>query len=144
MSNNLPLNKSLWGGKRALLYNDCHSRVQERKKKSQTEEGEFRCLDKRKLEKCSLAVLTFQSGHIISAHWKSSGGIRFLWKMLIMSKCQQLSGLCTMAAPSPEIRQAGTPAWSWAPCPSVAVGSHILHCPGQSSPFAQLVSFPEL
>lgn len=47
-----------------------------------------------KLEKWGLAVLTFQYQHVIRAHWKFSGGICFLWKMLIMSTSKPLVGLC--------------------------------------------------
>lgn len=67
-----------------------------------------------------LAVLTIQYQHVIRAHWKCSGRIWFLWKMLIMSTSKLLAGLCSMALPSQKGDQARGEL------------CHILHCPGQS------------
>lgn len=75
-------------------------------------------------------MLTFQYQPVIRAHWKFSGRICFLWKMLVMSTLKPLAGLCFMALPSPEMKQGRG-------------FCHILHCPGQSSSFAQLWFFPE-
>lgn len=88
-----------------------------------------------------VAVLAFQCGHIIKAHGEFSGEICFLWKIGRNVKLNNWLDCVLWQQPPQTSGKRGKSAQSWAPCLSVAVGSHILHCPGQSSAFTHLV-FP--